>query len=45
MNFPFSMGAEDCDMTMVILAFVGTQDVVGDIVGVSEDLCGMNTCF
>ena len=40
--FSFTGGAEDC---AVVLDFVDMLDVVGDIVGVSEGLCGKKTGF
>lgn len=42
--FPFPKSAgRDCDVAMVVLALVDTPDVVGDIVGVPEGVCGMET--
>lgn len=40
--FPFltRKSAKDCD---VVLAFIGSLNVVGDIVGVSEGLCSMKS--
>lgn len=43
MFLPFSRGARECDVARVVLAFVDTQGVVGDVVGVLEGLCGTET--
>lgn len=40
-SFPGSTGG--CDVAIVVLAFVDTLDTVGNIEGVSEGLCGMET--
>ena len=43
--FPFPGSTGDCDVATVVLAFVDALDIVSDIVGVSEGLCGENTCI
>ena len=43
--FLFSKDAGDCDKTVVALNFVDTLEVVGNIVGVSEGLCGLIIWF